>query len=618
MYAFDSYARYIKLTRGVAEISNMATRERMVARRGRRRGGSTSSGAAFVAGCSRRTCVFVDHPEKNRQKRPSRECDTTDRRRRRRPLPLVSIGALASAAVVLLLSRTAVEGQYTADTLLFEENMEKAEADLTASLKGGDYVEDVFFPERQYADTDIFVYEYPDSSDYTIGIIVDPCKGNSYDCCDRFYGAPEYPMLIDPDQSSYRVVDKYLFADTTEILANTVIVDKEGVTVPTANSRFADDEIVIEDNCTAAGVPDGLSCVGFRQKQQRSTSVARCTDNNQTVDAGSSCQNVAGEVSEHCLAVGYSQTAISVICGGDFAEDDHCGTFLELHVGYANYYADTEGVLSEVRLLTANVTGYTTTTIPTTWMNDSSKILCAFEHASLLEGTMVLIAEEAPVCCCPRTFSQKDQLGSLFCPVHNSLEGPFAATLTSIADLLTFEEESQTYPFCPSLDENEDLMVVSEYSTSWERFFTREAASVGWDNATATYTSDDLEGNYDGVCEYLPQCALSAVGTCNGDDREYTFKGQVGKITLVPDDPEDEQYEVTFNNGRTSYGFNQEHLQVEQDYNYEIWWVQRTLHNFRVQARKPITVTSPTCAFDSTNGQYYPYAILDDDGVAID
>lgn len=52
-------------------------------------------------------------------------------------------------------------------------------------------------------------------------------QGNSYDCCHRFYGAPEYPLLIDPDESSYRAVDKYLFADTTEILANTVIVDKE-------------------------------------------------------------------------------------------------------------------------------------------------------------------------------------------------------------------------------------------------------------------------------------------------------------------------------------------------------------------------------------------------------
>lgn len=52
--------------------------------------------------------------------------------------------------------------------------------------------------------------------------------------------------------------------------------------------------------------------------------------------------------------------------------------------------------------------------------------------------------------------------------------------------------------------------------------------------------------------------------------REYTFAGRVGKITLVPDDPEDDQYGVTFNDGRTSYYFNQEHLQVEQDYNYEV------------------------------------------------
>ena len=50
----------------------------------------------------------------------------------------------------------------------------------------------------------------------------------------------------------------------------------------------------------------------------------------------------------------------------------------------------------------------------------------------------------------------------------------------------------------------------------------------------------------------------------------------------------------------------------------QVWWVQRTLYNFRVQARKPLTVTSPTCTFDSTNGQYYPYAMLDEEGVAID
>lgn len=74
------------------------------------------------------------------------------------------------------------------------------------------------------------------------------------------------------------------------------------------------------------------------------------------IDGAGSCQTLTGETSEHCMAVGYSQTAISVVCGGDYAEDDHCGTFLELHMGYANFYVDTEDVLSEVRLLTENVT----------------------------------------------------------------------------------------------------------------------------------------------------------------------------------------------------------------------------------------------------------------------
>eukprot|EP00904_Undaria_pinnatifida_P012814 jgi/Undpi1/8663/HiC_scaffold_25.g11128.m1 len=484
-----------------------------------------------------------------------------------RPRRRIGVAVAIGAIVVARLFGKA-DAQYKTGTALYEDHLDIAEAELTASLKGGEYVEDVFYPERQYEDTDTYVYEFPDSSDYTIGIIVEPCKGNSYDCCHRFYGSPEYPMLIEPDGSSFRAVDKYLFADETEVLSHTAIVDKEGVAVATANSRFADDEIVIDDNCTAAGVPEGLSCVGFRQKLQRCSNVARCVDNNQTINGAGSCQTLTGETSEHCIAVGYSQTAISVVCGGDYAEDDHCGTFLELHMGYANFYVDTEDVLSEVRLLTKNVTGYTTTTMPTNWMNDSSRVLCAFEHASLLVGTMVLISEDAPVCCCPRAFSQKDELGSLFCPVYNSREGPYAAALTTVAEKVAFEEELGTYPFCPTLEEDEDLMVVSEYSSTWKRV--------------------------------------------------YTFAGRVGKITSVPDNSEEAQYGVSFNDGRTSYFFNEEHLQVEQDYNYEIWWVQRTLHNFRVQARKPFTVTSPTCTFDTTNGQYYPYTMLDEDGVGID
>lgn len=49
--------------------------------------------------------------------------------------------------------------------------------------------------------------------------------------------------------------------------------------------------------------------------------------------------------------MGYSQTAVSVVCGGSYAEDDHCGTFLEIHMAYDNDYVGTEEVLSEVHLL---------------------------------------------------------------------------------------------------------------------------------------------------------------------------------------------------------------------------------------------------------------------------
>jgi len=54
-------------------------------------------------------------------------------------------------------------------------------------------------------------------------------------------------MLIDPDETSYRVVDKYPFADTTQILANTIIVDKEvGVGLGICFVRQSSPNIYIE------------------------------------------------------------------------------------------------------------------------------------------------------------------------------------------------------------------------------------------------------------------------------------------------------------------------------------------------------------------------------------
>lgn len=45
------------------------------------------------------------------------------------------------------------EAQYKTGTALYEDHMDIAEAELTATLKGGDYVEDVFYPDRQVRTT---------------------------------------------------------------------------------------------------------------------------------------------------------------------------------------------------------------------------------------------------------------------------------------------------------------------------------------------------------------------------------------------------------------------------------------------------------------------------------
>ncbi|CAM9791198.1 unnamed protein product [Choristocarpus tenellus] len=390
-------------------------------------------------------------------------CWVPPRRRR-----VLSYSTLVVGAVIIMGCIWPGLAQYVEDSPKFNEQMAIEEAALSSSLEGGDYVENYFFPERQYEDTDVYEYDYPDSSDYTIGIIIDPCKSRDYNCCHRFFGSPEYTMMSSPDETSYRIVDKTLMADSTEVLANVVIVDKDGVEVDAANSRLADDEIVIDDICTGAGVPHSY-CAGFRQKMQRSSSVPPCLDNNQTVNGMGSCQDLDGIVSDLCLAVGYSQTAISVVCGGTYAEDDHCGTFLEIHMGYSNYNVEVEEVLAERRVENANTTGYTTTTISLSWKGNTSMTLCDYEHTSLLVGTMVLIAEDTPICCCPKEYSQMDSTGSYMCPVYNSQEGPLAILPVTVSEKLEYEESLDSYPFCPYLEDNEDLVIISEYSKAWNR-----------------------------------------------------------------------------------------------------------------------------------------------------
>ncbi|CAM9801243.1 unnamed protein product, partial [Phaeothamnion confervicola] len=94
------------------------------------------------------------------------------------------------------------------------------------------------------------------------------------------------------------------------------------------------------------------SCAGKRQRLTRSSVLAACQDNNQTVSAAGGCWSRDGAYAERCVAVGWSQTAFVATCSGISGTNGRCGTFLELHVAYSNDYYDGEDVLAETQVRT--------------------------------------------------------------------------------------------------------------------------------------------------------------------------------------------------------------------------------------------------------------------------
>ncbi len=160
------------------------------------------------------------------------------------------------------------------------------------------------------------------------------------------------------------------------------------------------------------------------------------------------------------------------MCGGNegnVAADIKCGIFLEVHIAQRNLYVEMEHIISSTHIKTPNVTGYVTTQVPTTWMLDSSRVLCAYNHVDKLVGTQVLITSLAPACCIPRAYSQSDMLGSFFCPRIGNAQGPWAATLETIPDLLAQDIQLSEPPFCPEMKYTDGLF-TSKYEEGWSRY----------------------------------------------------------------------------------------------------------------------------------------------------
>lgn len=150
------------------------------------------------------------------------------------------------------------------------------------------------------------------------------------------------------------------------------------------------------------------------------------------------------------IKVGYTQNAFITQCGGEYADSEHCGTFLEIHIGSGTPYSDENTLISSTRITQKNVSGYYTTTIPLIWQSDETRVLCAYSESYIRVGTMVFITSKAPTCCCPSTYTSLNRTGSFYCPKGKGGNGPYGAYVNKTEDFLTNDISLLTYPFCRS------------------------------------------------------------------------------------------------------------------------------------------------------------------------
>ena len=96
--------------------------------------------------------------------------------------------------------------------------------------------------------------------------------------------------------------------------------------------------------------PRYTQCEGHQLAYGNEFKPPPCWDHNTTVNATNGCVDANGFGYPTCLAIGYTSTAFIVQCGGNSKDDEHCGTFIELHpkVGTARVQALNE---KQIKLL---------------------------------------------------------------------------------------------------------------------------------------------------------------------------------------------------------------------------------------------------------------------------
>ena len=189
-------------------------------------------------------------------------------------------------------------------------------------------------------------------------MIFDPCNGYEFNCCFDTYGTPEF-VRVDSDPTSPT------YGSSQQVFDDGTILD------PTV-SRLPDDSYYIDNSCTGPGLPyPRTDCVLSRIAASPFPILPRCWNRNDTLVANRNCRSpLDGSVLPLCIEVAVTQTSFIVECGGEFVDDEHCGTFLEIHrPGYADK-------ISEVRLRGMYPSGYRMTVISTTYKANAAQTIC--------------------------------------------------------------------------------------------------------------------------------------------------------------------------------------------------------------------------------------------------
>jgi len=284
---------------------------------------------------------------------------------------MISLSSIAIYTIILL-PILLVNSQHSL-SLQNEQAITIAEAELKVQLTSH---LDVGFPkEEEVEQYESYRYSPPDSQDYHISLLVNPCGYNStredniplgYDCCINRFGYGEYSYS---PGTRNRFSDGYsngLPISVDEPLHNIDLVDEYGNELNHKYSRRADDILYIDEACTGLRNPHA-NCVDDRYAAKRSPMVPPCSDYNHTVDSTLDSFTIEGKRSPNCMQVAYSQNAFVATCGGEFANDEQCGTYLEIHIPLGSPYDDENVILSSTKLDTPVVNGMITTTIPLTY-----------------------------------------------------------------------------------------------------------------------------------------------------------------------------------------------------------------------------------------------------------